>query len=218
MRKSNYTILGIVILLLVTPALGDDANQSRRHLPTPGITPPEPERRTKRDAPNAQPLPARLDATIRLLEPNESGSTLGVEAGSTLSDEAGSTLSNPAKLNNQAKKKPAVLKTQDRDSNALAWAVVVMSIASTGAIFYVMCKSKTFWNDITYKLLVINWAIGGGVFLIVAGFDQEQINPMLMLLATIVGFVLGHRASGDDLRGQPTQASPTPPAEQPDAA
>ena len=41
------------------------------------------------------------------------------------------------------------------------------------------------------KLFVLVSVIASGVFVITAGYDQDQIGPMMGLLGTLVGYLLG---------------------------
>lgn len=69
-------------------------------------------------------------------------------------------------------------------------------------------------KDVILKAVIIPMVVMSAVFLVVAGYSDKQIAPLMGLLGTIVGYVLGAsqngRADSKDERG-PTP--PEPPAQ-----
>lgn len=47
------------------------------------------------------------------------------------------------------------------------------------------------WRTIYMRLVVLTIVVTAGLFVIVAGYTQDQIAPMMGLLGTLVGYLLG---------------------------
>jgi hypothetical protein len=63
-------------------------------------------------------------------------------------------------------------------------------------IVWIMSKRNKGWGPITYRLVVLVLIIVAGMFLITAGYSNDQITPVMGLLGTISGFLLGRK--GDE--------------------
>lgn len=64
---------------------------------------------------------------------------------------------------------------------------------------FVMLWLKKGWGPISSQVVGITFLVTAGVFLITAGYSREQISPMIGLLGTIAGYLLGRaipRAAG----------------------
>jgi hypothetical protein len=54
-----------------------------------------------------------------------------------------------------------------------------------------------------YKIMALALVVTSGLFLIGAGYDERQIAPMMGLLGTLAGYVLGKEAIGEAPRENP---------------
>lgn len=78
----------------------------------------------------------------------------------------------------------------------LTWGIVVFALALFAGQFAVMFVSKQFWTDRQFKAFTLTLILTVGLILIIAGFTDAQIAPMMGLIGTIAGYVLG--SSGKD--------------------
>lgn len=62
---------------------------------------------------------------------------------------------------------------------------------------YVASKKSSGWDQDATKIFAVSVIITAGLFLITAGYSDQQIAPMFGLLGTIVGYLLGKSPSGE---------------------
>lgn len=74
----------------------------------------------------------------------------------------------------------------------LAFGLVL--IAFTG---FVALKKNSGWNQEATRIFAVSIIVTAGLFLITAGYSDQQIAPMFGLLGTIVGYLLGKSPSGE---------------------
>jgi hypothetical protein len=94
----------------------------------------------------------------------------------------------------------------------LVFGVIVMALTSYLSV-------RRIDKDTILKIVVIPMIVMSGVFLIVAGYSESQISPMVGLLGTIVGYVLGTNStrpqddgkSKDPIEARRTVPGATPP-------
>lgn len=55
----------------------------------------------------------------------------------------------------------------------------------------ILFKSGSLQETTFYRLFLLSLVVTSSLFLIVSGFDQNQITPVIGLLGTITGYVLG---------------------------
>ncbi len=67
--------------------------------------------------------------------------------------------------------------------------MVTGTIVLVGLIF--MIYKKALAEATFYRLFILSFVITAALFLIVAGFGQDQITPVIGLLGTITGYILG---------------------------
>jgi len=75
-----------------------------------------------------------------------------------------------------------------------------VSVLVFGAVIIAMeirlLRSRPSWDASWYlKTVGLTLVLTGGLFLIVAGFTQQQIAPMMGLLGTVAGYLLGKEAT-----------------------
>ncbi len=51
------------------------------------------------------------------------------------------------------------------------------------------------WRSVYLRLVVLTIVVTAGLFVVVAGYTQDQIAPMMGLLGTLVGYLLGRESS-----------------------
>jgi len=77
---------------------------------------------------------------------------------------------------------------------ALSIGVLVFGAVILLAEITVMLRQNRYWDDWSLKVLGLTLVIVGGLFLIVAGYSQSQSAPMMALLGTVAGYLLGREA------------------------
>ena len=75
-------------------------------------------------------------------------------------------------------------------------AVLVWGFLLIGGLTWVMVRSGQFWNATYLRLCVLAIVVTAGLFVIVAGYTEQQIAPMMGLLGTLVGYLLGKGGDG----------------------
>ena len=70
-------------------------------------------------------------------------------------------------------------------------AVLAFGAAIIALEVYVMIKQHRYWDTWSTKMIGLTLVITAGLFLIPAGYSQEQIAPLVGLLGTIAGYLLG---------------------------
>ena len=73
----------------------------------------------------------------------------------------------------------------------LSFGALIFGLVIMGFQVLVILKNKGAFDTNSVWLMGITIAITSGLFLIAAGCSQEQIAPMMGLLGTIVGYLLG---------------------------
>jgi len=76
---------------------------------------------------------------------------------------------------------------------SLSIAVLVFTILLVGIVAGITLKKGQGWGPTTTKLFIIIVVVGGSMFLLTAGYSQEQMTPIIGLLGTIVGYALGRK-------------------------
>jgi len=77
--------------------------------------------------------------------------------------------------------------------NLLSIGVLAFGLLFSGilTIVAIKCKSEKLFGASYLKLVGLTLVITAGLFLICAGYSQNQIAPMIGLLGTIAGYLLG---------------------------
>lgn len=74
----------------------------------------------------------------------------------------------------------------------LAFGIFMVFFAGLIAI-----RKGTGWDSEVTRIFTVAVIVTAGLFLITAGYSDQQIAPMFGLLGTIVGYLLGKAPSGD---------------------
>lgn len=78
----------------------------------------------------------------------------------------------------------------------LSIAVLAFGLLIAGASILVMLKRERGWGPLSTQIVGLTLVITAGLFLITAGYSQDQIAPMIGLLGTIAGYLLGRGSKG----------------------
>jgi hypothetical protein len=78
----------------------------------------------------------------------------------------------------------------------LGWAVLGFGLFAIALEIALMLRLKKGWGVQAIRIVGITLVLTSGLFLIVTGYSQEQIAPMIGLLGTIIGFLLGKTSDG----------------------
>jgi len=73
----------------------------------------------------------------------------------------------------------------------LSIAVLIFGLLIAGGSMVVMLKRERGWGPQSTQLVGITLVVTAGLFLVTAGYSQDQIAPMIGLLGTIAGYLLG---------------------------
>ncbi len=73
----------------------------------------------------------------------------------------------------------------------LSLAVLLFGLIILGLQIGIMFKVGKGWGSNSIRITGITLVIVSGLFLITAGYTQDQIAPMIGLLGTIAGYLLG---------------------------
>lgn len=79
--------------------------------------------------------------------------------------------------------------------------LMAMSVLAFGLIVillevWVMVRSDKYWEAYSFKLVGVTIIITAGMFLIIAGYSDEQLSPIMGLLGTTIGYILGRESEG----------------------
>jgi peptidoglycan/LPS O-acetylase OafA/YrhL len=80
----------------------------------------------------------------------------------------------------------------------LSIGVLVFGILLIGLQVLVMLKMAKGWETHSTRMVGLTLVIVAGLFLITAGYSQDQIAPMVGLLGTIAGYLLGKTSPKDE--------------------
>lgn len=73
----------------------------------------------------------------------------------------------------------------------LSFGVLVFGAIVLLAEIAVMIRTNNYWDAWSFKVLGLTFVLVSGLFLIVAGYSQDQTAPMMGLLGTVAGYLLG---------------------------
>ena len=73
----------------------------------------------------------------------------------------------------------------------LSIGVLVFGALAMGMQIYVMIRANRYWDSLSIKIVGLTLVITAALFLIVAGYSQDQVAPIMGILGTVVGFLLG---------------------------
>jgi hypothetical protein len=88
----------------------------------------------------------------------------------------------------------------------LSVGVLVFGILAMGMQILVMLRQNRYWDVWSIKIVGLTLVISSGLFLIVAGYSQDQVAPMMGILGTVVGYLLGKDDSPTRPGGPPVSA------------
>ena len=69
--------------------------------------------------------------------------------------------------------------------------VLVFTILLVAIISFITVRKNQGFGSVTTKMYIITIVVGGSLFLLTAGYSNEQMTPIIGLLGTIVGYALG---------------------------
>ncbi len=73
----------------------------------------------------------------------------------------------------------------------LSWGILLFGLVVLSLEVFVLLKQKQGWGVNSTRIVGLTLVVVSGVFLITAGYSESQIAPMIGLLGTIVGYLLG---------------------------
>lgn len=85
---------------------------------------------------------------------------------------------------------PAVPSARSPLETYLSIGVLGFCVLVLGLEVLVMLRTRVTWGPTTVRIFGLTLVINSGLFLITAGYSQDQIAPMMGLLGTIAGYLL----------------------------
>lgn len=79
----------------------------------------------------------------------------------------------------------------------LSLGVLVFGLILVSTIIFIAMRNNSGWNREITKLFVSIITITAGLFLITAGYSDQQIAPMFALLGTMLGYIFGKSSSSE---------------------
>ena len=87
--------------------------------------------------------------------------------------------------------KPSQARSHNSFEIALSIGVLVFGAIAMGLQILVMLRQNKYWDTWAIKIVGLTLVITAGLFLIVAGYSQDQVAPMMGILGTVIGYLLG---------------------------
>jgi hypothetical protein len=84
----------------------------------------------------------------------------------------------------------------------LSWGVLAFGLALILFIGAIAYKKNNVWDRELTRIFTVSLVIIAGLFLITAGYTDQQIAPMFGLLGTIAGYLLGKSANQEQSTNQ----------------
>jgi hypothetical protein len=78
----------------------------------------------------------------------------------------------------------------------LSLGVLVFATVVLWLEILVLLRRNQEWDLLSIKIVGLTLVVSAGLFLIVAGFSQDQVAPMMGILGTMVGYLLGKDVAG----------------------
>lgn len=154
---------------------------------------------------SAQMMPERLARTDTVtMSPKRQSPTKTVteQASSVLKDtgniKSGEEISSPP----TSKQVPVREGPDPMSSFEFSLSVMVLGFTLIMMIGQVwLIRSKLLNPDMSYRAILVTIIIGSTLFLITAGYSNDQIAPAMGLFGTIAGYLLGRNASSKEKEG-----------------
>lgn len=89
----------------------------------------------------------------------------------------------------------------------LSTVVLLFGLLVIFGVLACMWREGRYWETLPTQIIVLALLISAGMFLIAAGYDQDQIAPMMGLLGTVAGYMLG-RSSATPVPPSPAATTP----------
>ncbi len=99
----------------------------------------------------------------------------------------------PPPVKQQPTMMPVTAPSQGRSMTEiyLSWGILLFGLVVLSLEVFVLLKQKQGWGVNSTRIVGLTLVVVSGVFLITAGYSESQIAPMIGLLGTIVGYLLG---------------------------
>lgn len=73
----------------------------------------------------------------------------------------------------------------------LTWGIAAFTAFLIGGQYAIMFCSKTYWTNRQFKAFTMTLIVAAALIVIIAGFSDSQIAPIMGLIGTIAGYILG---------------------------
>lgn len=81
-------------------------------------------------------------------------------------------------------------------SNVEIWfsfGVLLFGLIMIGLQIWLMIHNQKYWDTTTFRIFTVTLAVTASMFLITAGYSNDQILPVISLVSGVVGYVFGNR-------------------------
>lgn len=75
--------------------------------------------------------------------------------------------------------------------------LIALAVLLMAGLFITMAVTKSGLNDQYFRAYALTLIVFAGLFLIVVGWNQDQLAGMMGLLGTLAGYILGDRRSSN---------------------
>lgn len=100
----------------------------------------------------------------------------------------------------------------------VALSIAVLVFGASILWLLTACLAKGYFSSAVFlKLFVLGAVMTAGLFVVVAGYTQDQIAPMMGLLGTLVGYLLGREGSQGEAPAAPASPAGSAPGTARDA-
>ena len=126
---------------------------------------------------------------------------------STLPSPKGSSLSEADKEKKEEVRQDELWKTQKMQlaTGILYFGAVLLLLQMAAMLF-----KGQYWDQWSYRLFGLSIIVISSIFLIIVGYNQEQIAGVMGLLGTALGYLLGKSDVGNPVK--PDSTTPPPPS------
>jgi hypothetical protein len=78
-----------------------------------------------------------------------------------------------------------------RQALTMGIAILVFGIGIIVLQVFAVLRNSGTWDELALKSIGLTLLITAGIFILVAGYDKEQVNPLFALLGSLAGYLLG---------------------------
>jgi len=140
---------------------------------------------------NVQPMPPSLPPSHPSFPSTATATSVGTSPEFPSDDSQRVARTEPSRIPDAATIPNAATQGRSLTEIYLSLAVLVFGILLLMLEVAVIFRQRQGWGSNSMRIVGLTLVVIAGVFLITAGYSESQIAPMIGLLGTIVGYLLG---------------------------